>query len=216
MNHPPAPARRGTGRRTPVEPGATMLGAGEGFRARSWSSVTPAPAAVRVRSSSAARGWPPGQAGTGASRSSRGSGAASFDLASWWEDEPPTVEDAQRIDADLRHEQGGAAKPSPRLRAFASAVIDTCGDLTEDSSEEVPWTSPGYRSRDWVITTISWSRSQEVAPVLPALAEQHGVTAFDPQEGRVHHPAGGPVTAPAPKTPAASGYYTWADLHRQD
>jgi hypothetical protein len=118
----------------------------------------------------------------------------SFDLAFWYEHEPSSPERAAEIYLRLVEEEFGIVDRNPALGDFYQEVISTYGDLyenmTESNADMAPWTAGVAYNQECVITTIAWSRHQEVGPALIAMAAKHGLTSFDPQDRIVHYQSG--------------------------
>ncbi len=117
-----------------------------------------------------------------------GNCSMSYDLAFWFEEARPTLEHAADVYDRITDGETGVVQPAAQLDAFYEAVITTFGDLTTlEDADSVPWSDPVERTPESVITTISFARWKAVVPDLLALAEKHGVIAFDPQRESVHH-----------------------------
>jgi hypothetical protein len=122
----------------------------------------------------------------------------SFDLGFWFEKEPSSTEDADRIYARLAGADGptGLVEQSSAVADFYAAVVAVFPDLAADQAEHAdsPWTTPIRRSAEAVIVQIVWSRHEEVTPILLSLAGGHGLTTYDPQAMVVQPPTGGDLT----------------------
>lgn len=136
-------------------------------------------------------------------RPRRGVAHVSFDLAFWHAPGRVPWADAPAVYDALLEESCGAVPEHPAAVAFAEAVVGTFGDLTEDldddAIEAVPWTSPVCCTPGGVLVAIGWRRAPDVAPVLLALAAEHGLTTFDPQTESVHAPDGHVDGPPEPE-----------------
>ena len=118
----------------------------------------------------------------------------SFDLAFWYESEPSSPERAAQIYYQLMDGKEGIVERHPALGEFYQEVIATYKDLTENMSDEdadaAPWTAQVDYNQEYVATPIKWSRCQEVAPALVAIAARHGLTSYDPQDRVIYYPSG--------------------------
>jgi predicted nucleic acid-binding protein len=114
----------------------------------------------------------------------------SFDLAFWYEKEPSDGDRAFQIYDQLTDGESDVVESSRAVDEFYAEVVSVYRDLTEENMEVSPWTSRLYHTPECVIATISWSRHKEVAFELLDLATKHGLTTYDPQNRRVHHPGG--------------------------
>ncbi|WP_143230035.1 hypothetical protein [Actinophytocola xanthii] len=112
----------------------------------------------------------------------------SFDLAFWYEDVPSTAEQALEIYERLGEEgENGVVTSAPEVERFFAEVVKTYGDMTEENLDESPWSASPYGTAEYVIVNISFSRVQEVVPVLEQLAAKHRVSMFDPQNREIIH-----------------------------
>jgi hypothetical protein len=112
----------------------------------------------------------------------------SFDMAFWFQLEPPSAESAAQIYDRLTDGETGVVSETTGVEHFFNDVVAVFPDLNEQNAQESPWSSPIYRTPECVITAISWSRSEEVAPILVELAQRHGLTTYDPQDRVAYHP----------------------------
>ena len=107
----------------------------------------------------------------------------SFDMAFWYEAQPPTqarMAEVYQILADSGGETG-VVESNAAVDQFFADVISMFGDLTGEDADESPWMSQLHHTSECVITAISWSRSQEVRQALLELAKKNSLTAYDPQ-----------------------------------
>ena len=61
-------------------------------------------------------------------------------------------------------------------------------DVPEDQIDDCPWSAAFDVSDGHIILPIAWSRCVEMAPVILALAEKHGLMVYDPQSDNVFLP----------------------------
>lgn len=118
----------------------------------------------------------------------------SYDLAFWYESGTVTSEEAERKYESFTEEQTGVASVDSALNLFYERMMSAYPNLAEENAATSPWSSPVYRTDECVITTISWSRHEEVRDALLKLASERGITCFDPQSHTVHTPQGAQVT----------------------
>jgi len=88
----------------------------------------------------------------------------SYDLVFCWEPDLISSKDAARKYSDLVEERSGVVADYPSIRAFYGAVLEQFGDLTEETMETSPWSSPVYVTDQCVIVTASPSRAADVGP----------------------------------------------------
>lgn len=109
----------------------------------------------------------------------------SFDLAFWSEDPPPSQARAADVYDRLADGESDVLPASPAVGRFLDDVDAAFPDLTEDTLDVSPWAAAVYRTSECAIVSISWSRVDDVVPVLLTLASRHRLTAYDPQTGQV-------------------------------
>jgi hypothetical protein len=112
----------------------------------------------------------------------------SFDLAFWYEIPP----DADPGDAYVRFLDGltGVGTPTEEIDRFYQDVTAVYPDLEIVGEDDVdvfeeddsPWAAGIDRTEECMVVAISWSRRDEVTPVLLRLAHEHGLVAYDPQQ----------------------------------
>jgi len=120
----------------------------------------------------------------------------SYDL-SVWEGELPVDDEAalemfrllygQHID---RHFAEGRTlePPSPRIAAFAMALLERYPDIDTEAGDDSPWsTAPllGEGVGPMMHFPMVWSRSKEVSAWAAQLAHDQGLVCFDPQLGQL-------------------------------
>ncbi|UWM49134.1 hypothetical protein N0X72_08900 [Streptomyces carpaticus] len=110
----------------------------------------------------------------------------SFDLAFWYQSFSPTAESAARVYSQLTEGHVREVEESPAIEAFCQDVYSIYPDMTERNMHDSPWASPLYVTGGCVIAAVSWSRSDEVCPVLLELASRHGLVAYNPQTREVY------------------------------
>ncbi len=114
----------------------------------------------------------------------------SFDLGFWYESEPSSPERAAQIYYQLTYGKEGIVERNPALGHFYHEVMSTYVELTQETEDESPWTAQVDYNQEYVATPIMWSRCQEVAPALIAMAARHGLTSYDPQNRVIYYPSG--------------------------
>ncbi|WP_309134107.1 hypothetical protein [Cellulomonas sp.] len=109
----------------------------------------------------------------------------SFDLAFWRQDPPPSPDAAFHIYDRLTEGETGVVGADLAVERFRAAVLESFGDLDDETADSSPWASPVYATDECVILTISGSRSAELAPRLTRMASEHGLVVYDPQNDTV-------------------------------
>ncbi|MCW2915403.1 MAG: hypothetical protein JWN52_3471 [Actinomycetia bacterium] len=117
----------------------------------------------------------------------------SFDLYVWGSPQTATAEQAERICHELAAENTSSVSADARVQGFAQELLrrfPALESLTDAELEASPWSMTPEISASHVIMTISWSRAQELAEFVLALAARRGLVCFDPQASVVHNPPG--------------------------
>lgn len=117
----------------------------------------------------------------------------SFDLYAWGSPQPATAEQAERICRELAAGNTISVSADARVQGFAQELLGRFPPLESLADEELeasPWSMTPEISASHVIMTISWSRAQEAAEFVLALAARQGLVCFDPQASVVHNPPG--------------------------
>ncbi|MET8858600.1 hypothetical protein [Streptomyces sp. NPDC004579] len=119
----------------------------------------------------------------------------SFDLAVWFESGRVSVADATRTyerlcDGDLT---GAGVVANEAVAAFRRELTDRfpAPSATADDdarTEASPWAAGLDVSAAHVIMPMSWSRADDTAPEVVALAGRHGLVCLDPQAQVLHRP----------------------------
>jgi|SRR6185437_6834205 len=118
-----------------------------------------------------------------------------FDLGVWHSDR--ALDDAAAAAVYLAICEGtpiagdGALSSSPRVAAFMAALAERYPDLDsipEEAVDDSPWSSGFEYSDSHSIFNIRWSRAESMLAEISALATEHSLVLYDPQEGRVHNP----------------------------
>lgn len=143
----------------------------------------------------AALSSPKASAGRRSRRGSKKGLTVSFDLAFWFQESAPALEEAAQVYDKLTDGETGVVGEDPTVEDFHQAVISVFPDLVEENMNESPWAAPIYATSECVIVAISWSRSREVSSVLLNLASKYGVIAYDPQDQVVYGASGESQTA---------------------
>jgi hypothetical protein len=117
----------------------------------------------------------------------------SFDLYVWGSPQPATAEQAERICRELAAGNTSSVNADARVQGFARELLGqfpALESLADEELEASSWSMTPEISASHVIMTISWSRAQEVAEFVFALAASRGLVCFDPQASVVHNPPG--------------------------
>jgi hypothetical protein len=106
----------------------------------------------------------------------------SYDLAFWKSVEVPSLADSARLYTALM--EGGAGvvpRSEGLLSAFYTELVRAYPDLTEENAAESPWSTPVWRTDEYVVCSFAHSRVQEMTEYLLPLSSQLGLLCFDPQ-----------------------------------
>ncbi|WP_299536184.1 hypothetical protein [uncultured Streptomyces sp.] len=110
----------------------------------------------------------------------------SYDLAVWDGDRPFDDRAASSTYDELygRHLESDdvAVPPAPRIVAYVEALVARYPD---DADHSVVWASPRVideASGPIVYLLMSYGKAEEVSAYAAALAREHGLVCFDPQE----------------------------------
>ncbi|MBI5759706.1 MAG: hypothetical protein HZA46_14405 [Planctomycetales bacterium] len=117
----------------------------------------------------------------------------SFDLAVWYSNKPLTDSEASEIyaaagEADSRNI---IFERHASVREFFGELIvhfPDSRDLPEGEWDKCPWSCPLSVSDGCCEMCMSWSRVNDVVPLVLELAAKHGLVCFDPQSSRVFLP----------------------------
>ncbi|MCP2266910.1 hypothetical protein ACFQHV_13425 [Promicromonospora thailandica] len=109
----------------------------------------------------------------------------SFDLAFWYPDDAD-VDPAAAFDVYDRVADGelGVVPEHPAVARFAEEMLEVYPETDAGS----PWAAACWVTPESVVVSISWSRAEEVGPVLASLAWDHGLVTYDPQAQVLHLP----------------------------
>ncbi|MFC7502825.1 hypothetical protein [Nocardioides sp. GCM10030258] len=113
----------------------------------------------------------------------------SFDLAFWWEKPTPSTSSAaatygRLVEGELTVTET-ARNAALDVASFYTEVTAAYPEICEENMNSSPWASAIYKTDECVIVAISWSRADELTPVLCDMALRHGLTTFDPQSSSV-------------------------------
>ena len=89
-------------------------------------------------------------------------------------------------------EQEPEGEPDERVAAFHRELTDRYPELhtLPDEDDSSPWSDDLALSASGVLMSICFSRAEEVASYVIALAAAHGLVCYDPQEDVVYNPSG--------------------------
>jgi hypothetical protein len=111
----------------------------------------------------------------------------SYDLAVWEGERPADDETALEMFRALYEQHIEAeelAPPSPRIRAYAEALLKRYPDITDAAGQDSPWSSGpliGEAVGPLMYFPMMWSRGEEVSAWAAQLAAEHGLVCYDPQ-----------------------------------
>lgn len=109
----------------------------------------------------------------------------SFDLAVWFAPAEVTAAEVKARYHQLADAEPGDVK-HPQVAAFYRELTARYPELVDDF-ENSPWAAGLDVTEDAVVMPIT-SPHAEVARFVLALAQRHGLVAYDPQSGEVHNP----------------------------
>jgi hypothetical protein len=115
----------------------------------------------------------------------------SYDLAVWEGEQPGDDEVAGQTYQYLCEtylEADELLPPTPRLAAFARALLDVYPDIDSDGGDESPWsTAPlsGEAIGPLMSLPMRHSRAEEISAWAAQIAAQHGLVCYDPQMDRL-------------------------------
>lgn len=114
----------------------------------------------------------------------------SYDLAVWEGERPLDDAEAGAIYDELYERylesQDTVVPPSPRIDAYVETLVERYPDDVPRS----PWASPPVideASGPIVYLLMTYSRAEDVSAYAAALAREHGLICFDPQEEALRH-----------------------------
>lgn len=109
----------------------------------------------------------------------------SYDLAVWVGDRPADDSEAAIVHEALYEkyiEMEELATPHRLIKTFVGRLVERWSDI--DTGDDSPWMgSPllGSARGPYIYFGIAWSRADEVSSYAVQVAEQLGLTCFDPQ-----------------------------------
>jgi hypothetical protein len=118
-----------------------------------------------------------------------------FDLGVWHADR--ALDDATADEVYLAICEGaelpndGSLSASPRVAAFMAALGARYPDLDslpDGAVDDSPWSSGFEYTAAHSIFNIRWSRAEAMLAEMRALAAEHELVVYDPQESRVYNP----------------------------
>jgi hypothetical protein len=114
----------------------------------------------------------------------------SFDLGVWYEPQPITS-DAAAVKYVAFCEGEGESEEHPCFEAFFDELSEgfpSLDEVDEADIDDCPWAAGFERGDGHVLLTIKWSRAEDMAQAVLALAANHELVVFDPQDDEVHLP----------------------------
>jgi hypothetical protein len=132
----------------------------------------------------------------------------SYDLAVWHAAHRLSDEEAANVYQALCEAPATelpALVADPRVARFYGALTQRYVELEDDKDQErfSPWSAGLDRSERHVIMPMVFSRVGDVVPTVHALAREHGLHLYDPQEGRLYGPTDPLPAMPRPGSPDA-------------
>jgi hypothetical protein len=118
----------------------------------------------------------------------------SFDLGVWCCDEPLTDKQAGEIYLQLCEQWPYLEGDSPAVAVFYQELIEHWPEIDTVPEEKVgefdfsPWSCELCHSGMAVVMSCVWSKADDVAQYVKALALKHDLLLFDPQANRVTLP----------------------------
>lgn len=115
----------------------------------------------------------------------------SYDFAVWHASRPITTREATEIYIRLGGEDIAGIEPHPGVAAFLeelTARYPQIDDWDEDDLDNCPWTVAFDLSNRHVLMCMSFSRVDEIVPIIEGLAAKHDLVWFNPQWPCVGYP----------------------------
>jgi hypothetical protein len=112
----------------------------------------------------------------------------SFDLGFWWEPRPISAVEAEQKYLAMVDGDTGVVEENVALEEFCNDLNGRFPDLTEETLETSPWSSPVYRTNECVIISMPYSRGAGMVDGLRKLAAGHGVSCYNPHSGEFVFP----------------------------
>jgi hypothetical protein len=99
------------------------------------------------------------------------------------------------LKAVCRIDANADANANPLLCFLGEAAqryppIEACAD---EDVEDCPWNCAWDIGQGSVVVCIAWSRADELTPIIIALANEHDLLCYHPQQGEVYLPASLPT-----------------------
>jgi hypothetical protein len=113
----------------------------------------------------------------------------SFDLAVLHVEGLISAKQAAEIYGQLCEGNYEVLRPSEDVDRFYQELVSRYPDIDQLSDEEIdesPWSVSPDISDGAVIMCIRWSRADDMAAYLKALAAKHRLACYDPQEDVIH------------------------------
>ena len=115
----------------------------------------------------------------------------SFDLAVINVKDDTDEEEAQRIYYELCNGNYEVVSPSESIELFYQEITNLypeIDDLPEEKIDSCPWSNAFDISDGAVLINITWSRVEEIAPLIITMATRYGLACYDPQASELHVP----------------------------
>lgn len=113
----------------------------------------------------------------------------SFDLAIWHEESVAATYEADEIYERILDGDRSILRPSREARDFYAQLTSAFPDLDSANMHDSPWAAGIYVADGCVVLAVSWSRVDEILPIVLSLASRCGLVVYDPQSREVHSPA---------------------------
>jgi hypothetical protein len=113
----------------------------------------------------------------------------SFDLGFWWEPQPISSVEAEQKYLAMVEGRTGVVEENVALEEFFNDLNGRFPDLTEETLETSPWSSPVYRTNECIIVSMPYSRGAGMVDGLRKLAAGHGVSCYSPHSGDFSFPS---------------------------
>lgn len=115
----------------------------------------------------------------------------SYDLAVWYSTQPITTQEAAAIYGRLGTETVNDVEHHPGVNSFVeelTAQYPQIDDWADDDIDDCPWNDAFDQSPGYVVMCISFSRVNEIVPMVQKLAAKHDLVCFNPQWPCVVYP----------------------------
>ena len=115
----------------------------------------------------------------------------SFDLVVWYEPSPITGAQARhKLDKAYDHGDESGFIPHDAVRRFRQDLLAQfpAGEDLDPTNDTAVWSVTPDDSDRYISMSMSFSKADDVVPVILQLADTHGLVCLDPQNNSIHLP----------------------------